>query len=149
MELNKEYKKLTNKHAPSSPIIKNSLLAFLAGGFICFSGELLQILFSLAVPKKDAYTYVTLFFILLSSILTALGIFDKIARIVGAGTLVPVTGFSNSVTSAAIDTRAEGFVLGVGSKIFTVAGPVILYAVFSGTVYGIFHYLYLLFRSLA
>ncbi len=145
MESNKSYKELINRHAPASPLAKNCIFAFLGGGFICAVGEFLAYLFSFLTTEKEAYIYVTLFFIALASLLTALGVFDKIARHLGAGTLVPVTGFSNSVTSAAIDTRSEGFVLGVGSKIFTVAGPVILYATLAGTLYGIIYYIYLLF----
>ncbi len=147
MEKNKDYKKLTNQHAPSSPVLKNCILAFFSGGAICLISELFAILFSLFVEKEQAYVYTTLLVILIASVLTATGIFDKIARFSGGGTLVPVTGFSNSVTSVAIDSRSEGFILGVGSKIFTVAGPVILYAIASGTLYGIIYYLYTLIRG--
>ena len=84
----------------------------------------------------------TCFFILIAAVLTGIGVFDRIARIFGAGTLVPVTGFSNAVTSQAIDAVSEGYILGVGSKIFTVAGPVILYGTLSGFIYGIIYYLY-------
>ena len=80
----------------------------------------------------------------LAAILTGLGIFDNIARRAGAGTLVPVTGFSNAVVSEAMDARSEGFILGVGSGIFTVAGPVILFGIFSGFIYGVIYYIYLL-----
>ncbi len=140
-EENEEYKKLIKRHAPRSPLLKNSFLAFLFGGGICFAGQWLSFLFlQLGISEENAYLYVTVIFILISSISTALGFFDKIARHAGAGTLVPVTGFSNSVTSAAIDTRSEGFILGVGAKIFTVAGPVILYSILSGTLFGIIYY---------
>jgi stage V sporulation protein AC len=147
MEKNQKYKSLINRHAPSSPVFKNCILAFLTGGFICLISELLAMLFSLFTETKNAYLFTTLSVIAITSLLTSLGVFDKIARHSGGGTLVPVTGFSNSVTSVAIDSRSEGFVLGVGSKIFTVAGPVILYAVASGTVYGIFYYLYTAIRG--
>ncbi len=147
MEKNKYYKDLTKKHSPPSPIFKNCILAFLIGGFICFSGELLRMLFSNFLPEDKAYLSVTVFFIVLASLLTALGVFDKIARFSGAGTLVPVTGFSNAVTSAAIDTRSEGLIAGVGTKIFTVAGPVILYSTLFGTIYGIIYYIYTLFAG--
>ena len=147
MEKNKEYKKLINQHAPSSPVFKNCFWAFLTGGLICFFSEILAFLFSFFTEEKNAYLYTTLSLIISASILTALGVFDKIARRCGGGTLVPVTGFSNSVTSVAIDSRSEGIILGVGSKIFTVAGPVILYAVASGTLYGFIYYLYTLIRG--
>ncbi len=144
MEKNKHYKDLTKKHSPPSPVLKNCILAFLSGGFICFAGELLRMLFSLFLSEENAYLSVTLFYIVLASVLTAVGVFDKIARFSGGGTLVPVTGFSNSVTSAAIDTKSEGLITGVGSKIFTVAGPVVLYSTVAGTVYGLIFYIYTL-----
>lgn len=147
MEKNTEYKNLVNQHAPASPIVKNCILAFLTGGAICFSGELLQMLFATFLDEEKAYVAVTVFFIVTASVLTALGVFDKIARFSGGGTLVPVTGFSNSVTSSAIDARSEGYIMGVGSKIFNVAGPVILYSTLAGTVYGLIYYLYLVFSG--
>lgn len=142
MERNKDYKDLINRHAPSSPTFKNSVLAFLVGGGICFAAELFVLFISRFVKTETAYILATLSLILIASILTAVGVFDKIARFSGGGTLVPVTGFSNSVTSVAIDSRSEGFILGVGSKIFTVAGPVILFATASGTLYGFIYYLF-------
>ena len=148
MEKNKDYKDLVDKISPPSPILKNCVFAFLTGGFICFISEFLTILFSLFTEVKDAYLYTTLSVIVIASILTASGIFDKIARFSGSGTLVPVTGFSNSVTSVAIDSRSEGFILGVGSKIFTVAGPVILYATAAGTLYGLVYYIYTILKGL-
>ena len=147
MENNKDYKKLINKHAPHSPIIKNCFLAFFVGGLICFLSELLAMFLNLFLDEKSAYIYTTLCVIVLASVLTAMGVFDKIARFSGGGTLVPVTGFSNSVTSVAIDSRSEGFILGVGSKIFTVAGPVILYATAAGTLYGFIYYVYTIIRG--
>ena len=138
---NKEKQRLIIKHSPSSTILKNSLLAFIFGGFICAIGQGLLLLYSnLGADKKTAGTLVTVSLIFLASVLTALGIFDKIARYAGAGTLVPVTGFSNAVTSQAMDAKSEGYILGVGSKIFTVAGPVILFGLFSGVIYGVIYY---------
>ena len=145
MEKNKEYKSLINRHAPSSPVLKNCFFAFFTGGFICFAAELFVLFVSSFIPEEKAYLAATLILIVIASFLTAIGVFDKIARFSGGGTLVPVTGFSNSVTSVAIDSRSEGFILGVGSKIFTVAGPVILYAIASGTLYGFIYFLYTLF----
>jgi stage V sporulation protein AC len=120
-------------------------LAFLTGGFICGLGQGLFFLYTyLGMSEKDGYSLVTLTFIFLSSLFTALGIFDCIARHSGAGTLLPVTGFANSVTSSAIDARSEGFVFGVGVKIFSVAGPVILYSTVAGTLYGIIYFIFTL-----
>ena len=142
IEKNSDFKALKKRHAPTSPLIKNIILAFLSGGFICATGQGLFFIFTgLNIDEKTAYSLVTLSFIFLSSLLTALGIFDCIARHTGAGTLLPVTGFANSVTSSAIDARSEGFVSGVGIKIFSVAGPVILYATVFGTLYGIIYFL--------
>ena len=146
LEKNEDYKKITEKYSKKSPVGKDTLLAFLVGGFLCFLGELLAFLYTrLGASEENSYLLVTVSFIVLASIATALGFFDKIARYGGAGTLVPVTGFSNAVTSAAIDNRSEGFVTGVGAKIFTVAGPVILFSTLAGTLYGLIYYFYTLF----
>lgn len=137
---------LIKKHSPHSPLLKNCALAFLFGGLISVVGRLLLMLYSfLGFSMEDSLTLVTLSLIFLAALLTAVGLFDRIAKYAGAGTLVPVTGFSNSVVSEAMDSRSEGLVLGVGSKIFTVAGPVILFGLLSGTVYGIIYFIYLLF----
>ena len=143
MEKNNEYKSLINKHAPPSPLLKNAFRAFLVGGLISALGEGMAALFSLFLKEADAYVAVTVTLVVLASVLTALGLFDRIARFAGGGTIVPVTGFSNSVTSAAIDTRSEGFILGVGKGIFSVAGPVILFATLAGTAYGFVYFILL------
>jgi len=136
-----EKKRLIKKHSPKSPILKNTFLAFLVGGSICTLGEILFLtLKHYGFEEKTSLTLVTLSLILIGSFFTAIGIFDKIARHAGAGTLVPVTGFSNAVTSQAMDARSEGLVMGVGAKIFTIAGPVILYGLLSGAVYGLIYY---------
>lgn len=138
----KEKKGIIKKYSPGSTLLKNSILAFLFGGAICVLGELLGMLFSyLGADEKLRGTLVTISLIFLAALLTALGIFDKIARVAGAGTLVPVTGFSNAVVSEAMDAKSEGYVLGVGSKIYTVAGPVILYGLLSGAIYGVIYYI--------
>lgn len=143
IENNEEYKSLIKKHAPKSPTVKNCFFAFLIGGSLCAVGEWLAYFYRyLGVSAENSYVLVTVTYIVLASFATSFGFFDKIARIAGAGTLLPVTGFSNSVTSSAIDTRSEGFIGGVGKGIFTVAGPVILYSVIAGTVYGIIYYIY-------
>jgi len=134
---------LIKKHSPGSTIVKNSFLAFLFGGAICVLGQLLfNIYTSLGCDEKLSGTLVTVTLIFIAALLTALGIFDKIARYAGAGTLVPVTGFSNAVVSEAMDSKSEGYVLGVGAKIYTVAGPVILFGILSGVIYGVIYYLW-------
>lgn len=135
-------KEIIKSFSPKTRVVKNSIIAFLSGGVISLAAELLRrFLLLLGVDKTDALTLVGICFIVLASTLTAMGVFDKIARHTGAGTLVPITGFSNAVTSQAIDSKSEGFVLGVGAKIFTVAGPVILYGISSGVVYGIVYFI--------
>lgn len=142
MEKSEKYLYMTDKHTPKSSTVKHAVFAFIGGGAVCAAGELIAFLYLyMGAQKKDAYLLVTLTFILLGSLATALGFFDKIANVIYAGALVPVTGFSNSITSAAIDTRTEGYVSGVGSKIFTVAGPVILFAGISGSLYGFIYFL--------
>ena len=137
---------LIQKHSPKSPIFKNCLWAFFGGGAICALGEGVRLLLLyFGVTSEDAPMYVTLIFIFLGSLLTALGVFDRLAMRLGAGTLVPVTGFSNSITAEAVEARYEGYILGVGAKIFTVAGPVIAYSLFSGAVYGVILYFINLF----
>jgi len=141
-----EKKELIKKYSPGSTIFKNSFLAFIFGGLICVIGELIKMLYTeLGINEKTAGTLVTVTLIFIAALLTGLGIFDKIARYAGAGTLVPVTGFSNAVVSEAMDAKSEGYVLGVGAKIYTVAGPVILFGLLSGVIYGVIYYLYLTF----
>lgn len=133
-----EKQELIKKHSPHTSVMKNLFFSFLFGAIICALGEVMYgIYFSLNGEAEISNTLVTLTVILIAAILTGLGLFDNIARIAGAGTLVPVTGFSNAVVSEAMDSRSEGYVLGVGSKIFTVAGPVILYGLCSGILYGV------------
>ncbi|MBE6537120.1 MAG: stage V sporulation protein AC [Ruminococcaceae bacterium] len=142
MEKADEYRKKVKLHSPGSKVIKNSLKAFFFGGTICLFGELLAELYIfLGLSEKTSYMLVTVSLIFIAALLTGVGLFDKIARHAGAGTLVPVTGFANAVVSPAIDTKSEGLILGVGAKIFTVAGPVILYATLSGTLFGIIYYI--------
>lgn len=137
---------IIKKHSPKSPVLKNCLWAFVGGGAICAIGEGVRLLLlSLGVSAEDAPMLVTLLFILIGSLLTALGVFDLLARKFGAGTLVPVTGFSNSITAEAVEARYEGYILGVGAKIFTVAGPVIAYSLFSGAIYGVIFFIINLF----
>ena len=136
---------LIKKHSDSSPFLKNLTLSFLFGGMLCVGGELLFMLYSyLGVREESVGILVTCTLILLAAIFTSFGLFDNIARLAGAGTLVPVTGFSNAVVSEAMDSSYEGYILGVGAKIFTVAGPVILYGILSGVLYGVIYFIYTL-----
>ncbi len=137
-----EYKKYAETRAKKSNTPINCLKAFLVGGLICSIGQLLMNLYRRWTGNEDMSKMlvpVTLIFV--AALLTGLGIFDKIAKHAGGGTLVPITGFANSVVSPALDTKAEGWVLGVGAKIFTIAGPVILYGIMSGAVYGVIYWI--------
>ncbi len=146
MSQKEEYEAKIKAIAPTSPLFKNCLFAFLFGGGICAFGETFRhLLMRIGLESSDAFVQVSVTLIFLSAVLTGLGIYDNIAKIAGAGTLVPVTGFANAVVSPAIDTKSEGWVLGVGAKIFTVAGPVLLYGVLAGTVYGLIYYAVSLF----
>ena len=136
-----DYKKYADSFSPKSKIIVNTIKAFVIGGIICMIGEGFIELYSyLGFNKEQSGTLECISLILLSAILTSLHIYDKIAKHAGAGTLVPITGFANAVVSPAIDSKSEGFILGVGAKIFTVAGPVLLYGILSGVIYGIIYY---------
>ena len=142
----KDYKKYAAARAPKSPCIKNCTKAFLIGGLICALGQGFLLIYKelCGLDEETAGTLTSVTLIFLAILLTALGIFDKIAKHAGAGTLVPITGFANAVASPAIDSHSEGLVLGVGAKIFTVAGPVLLYGTLAGAVYGVIYYLYTL-----
>ncbi len=130
-----EYQQLVQENLPPRPIVKNMLWAFIVGGLICTIGQVVLTIAQNFERTKDEAAAVTLAaMILLGTILTALGVYDEIAEKAGAGVAVPITGFANTVTSAAMDFRREGFLLGMGSKMFVIAGPVIVYGILSGFV---------------
>lgn len=138
----KRYKKLTEKASPNSPILKNMFFAFLIGGSICALGQIfMNIYIYLGAEKDTAGTLVSITLILISVILTGLNLFDRIAKIAGAGTLVPITGFANSVASPAIEFKSEGFVLGMAAKMFIISGPVIVYGTVASVIYGIIYWI--------
>jgi len=135
---NKDYQKYVQKKAPKSPIVKDTVFAFLIGGAICMLGQgIMNLALSMGMSEKDAGTVTTIALVFLSALLTGLNLYNKIARYAGAGTLVPVTGFANSVVSPAIDFKSEGFVTGMAVKMFTIAGPVIVYGTLAGVIYGV------------
>ena len=134
----REYGRLVKRRAACSPFVVNTASAFLVGGGICLFGEALRRgALALGVEEGTAPTVVAVALIFLAALATGVGVFDTVARVAGAGTLVPVTGFANAVVSPALDTKSEGWVLGVGAKIFTVAGPVLLFGVLAGVGYGL------------
>lgn len=137
----KEYSQMVKKASSPSPKIKDMFFAFLIGGTVCTIGQLLKELYSyLGVSADVVKMAVPVSLIFLAALLTGLRVFDNIAKIAGAGTLVPITGFANAVVSPAIEFKSEGFVLGVGAKVFSIAGPVILYGTAASVIYGIVYY---------
>lgn len=139
----KEYNQYVKQVTPTHSLVKNCFHAFWIGGLICVIGQLFFHLFqtNLDLNKEDASTYVTITLVLLSIILTGFNIYPKIAKLGGAGTLVPITGFANSVAAPCIEFQKEGQVFGIGVKVFTIAGPVILYGIFSSFVLGFIYYI--------
>ena len=136
------YKKYADAHAKKSPLAKDTVNAFVFGGGICALAQGLSALYQYwGAGKEEAGTLTSVTLVFLAALLTGIGVFDKIAKIAGAGTLVPITGFSNAVASAATDTKGEGFILGVGAKIFTIAGPVILYGTAASVIYGVVYWI--------
>ena len=142
----KQYDALIKELAPKSPIWKDCLKAFLVGGLICVLGQGIMNLYqSWGAEKEKAGTFMSMTLIAISALLTGLSFYDDIAKHAGAGTLVPITGFANSISAPAVEYKTEGFVLGVGAKIFTIAGPVILYGVSASVVYGLIYWITTLF----
>jgi stage V sporulation protein AC len=137
----KKYRKYAEKHAPSSALFKDCLLSFIVGGIICVIGQGIGDLAGyLGVSEENVKTVIPVCLIFLSCLLTGIGVYDNIASFAKAGTLVPITGFANAVCACAIDAKSEGFVLGVGAKMFTIAGPVIVYGSVSSVIWGVIYY---------
>ena len=137
-----KYAAYANARAGRSPVFKNLVCAFVIGGGICLLGEALFTAFVFwGLDERTAGVAVTISLIFLSACLTFLGVFDRIARVAGAGTLLPVTGFANAVVSPAMDNKSEGFVMGVGAKMFIVAGPVLVFGTAAGVVLGVVLYI--------
>lgn len=140
-----EYSKLVDKVSPPSKKSKDFAFAFLIGGTICVIGQLLRELFlSFGFEDKLVGMYVSTILIFLAALLTGLRIFEKIAKHAGAGTLVPITGFANAVVSPAIEFKTEGWILGLGAKMFAIAGPVIVYGTISSLIYGLVYWFFVL-----
>lgn len=139
-EKKQQYNEYVKKVTPENSILKDMFNAFWIGGLICVMGQVwVEIFKYFGMNKEDAAAWTTLALILESVILTGLNVYPKIAKVGGAGCLVPITGFANGVVSPAIEFKAEGQVFGVGAKIFTIAGPVILYGIFSSWIVGIIY----------
>ncbi len=142
---NKQYNDYVENRSHTSPCFMNCIKAFFVGGFICLIGEMFKVLyFNLGMNNQDSLLFASITLIFFSSIFTGFGFFDKIAKFSGAGALVPITGFANSVTAPAIEFKTEGYITGVASKMFIIAGPVIVYGTFASFIYGVIYYFFLL-----
>ena len=142
----KQYARLVEELSPKSPIGKDCFRAFWVGGLICLLGQLIQSGYmAWGLEKEEAGTATSMTLVALSAVLTGLSLYDDIARHAGAGTLVPITGFANAIAAPAVEFKTEGFILGVGAKMFTIAGPVIVYGVSASVVYGLIYWITTLF----
>ena len=142
----KEYAKLVEEKSPKSPVLRDCINAFWIGGLICTIGQVfLNFYKNLGLDQDAAGTAMSMTLVAISALLTGLSLYDNIAKYAGAGTLVPITGFANAIASPAIEFKTEGFVLGVGAKMFTIAGPVIVYGVSASVVYGVIYWITTLF----
>ncbi len=138
----KQYTRLVEEMAPKSPMLRDAVNAFWIGGLICTLGQLIMNSYgALGMEKTDAGTATSMTLVALSALLTGLSVYDDIAKVAGAGTLVPITGFANAIAAPAVEFKTEGFVLGVAAKMFTIAGPVIVYGTAASVVYGLVYYL--------
>jgi stage V sporulation protein AC len=147
MNLNKNnYPKYVEKHAKKSKTFINTLKAYMVGGLICAIGESLSLLYArMNVSDDNVKILVPVTLIFIAAFLTGIGLFDNISKFAGAGTLVPITGFANAVVSPAIDSKNEGFILGVGANMFKIAGPVIVYGTIASVIYGVIYWITTLF----
>ena len=140
-EEKKKYNDMVEKMSPKSPILKNCIYAFISGGFICIVGQFINnIAKNYGFNNDNASLITSTILILISAILTGLGIYGKLGKYCGAGTIVPITGFANSVVSPAIEFKKEGFIFGLGAKMFIIAGPVIVYGVITSIIVGTIYY---------
>ena len=139
----KQHGALVARMAPKSPMWRDCLNAFWIGGLICVVGQIFTNCYGAwGLEKQDAGTAASMTLVALSALLTGLSVYDDIAKHAGAGTLVPITGFANAIAAPAVEFKTEGFVLGVGAKMFTIAGPVIVYGLAASVVYGFIYWLY-------
>jgi len=138
-----EYKKITQDISPKPKVVKNTILAFLVGGLICSIGQIIINFYTiyLELSKTSAQTAATATLIFIGALLTGLGVYDEIVRVGGAGGIVPVTGFANSMVSPALEFKREGYVFGVGARLFTIAGPILVYGIASSIVVGMIYIL--------
>lgn len=142
----KQYQKLTEEMAPKSPMGRDCIGAFVIGGLICVVGQVfLNLYASLGLDKETSGTAASMTLVALSALLTGLSLYDNLAKYAGAGTLVPITGFANSIAAPAVEFKTEGMILGTAAKMFTIAGPVIVYGLSASVVYGFIYWLFTIF----
>lgn len=140
IESKEEYKTYVEQKTPNSPILKNCLNSFWVGGLICSIGQIIfEFCKSRGFEETVSYTVVSIVLIFISAFLTALNVFNRIGKLAGAGSLVPITGFANSIVSPAMEYKSEGYIMGVGAKMFTIAGPVLVYGISSSIIVGLIY----------
>ncbi len=145
IETQKKYQEYVDKKSPNSPIFKNCFNAFWVGGLICTFGQIISLICKArGLDEATSGTIVSIILIAISAFLTGLNMFNKIGKFAGAGSLVPITGFANSIVAPSIEFKSEGYVMGVGSKMFTIAGPVLVFGICSSIIVGI---IYLIFNT--
>ena len=145
-QIKNKYKQMAKEATPKSEIFKNCLKAFLVGGIICDIGQLIMnIIESFGYPKEQVMNIVPIIMVFIGAVLTGTSIYGKIASFGGAGTVVPITGFSNAVVAPAIEFKKEGYIFGVAAKMFTIAGPVLVYGIGTSVIIGIIYYVIGLF----
>lgn len=142
---NQEYNEYLKKKTPNSPLLKDCLNAFWVGGGICCIGQGIADLLSIWFHREEVKLLLPICMVFLGALFTAIGIYDKLGKFAGGGSIIPITGFSNSITSAAMEFKQEGWILGLGAKIFTIAGPVIAYGTAASVVYGFIYWVIQLF----
>lgn len=139
---NQQYNEMVKKKSPNSSIMKDCVCAFFVGGVICEIGEFINIFFNwTGLEKEMASTLTSVSLIFLGALLTGLNVYDDIAKCGGAGTIVPITGFANSIVASAMEYKSEGYVMGLGAKMFTIAGPVIVFGTISSVICGLIYYI--------
>ncbi|KEI97517.1 stage V sporulation protein AC [Clostridium botulinum A2B7 92] len=141
-KLRKDFDNLSPKVEPKPQIFKHCVSAFIVGGLICDIGQFFNNFFlNMGIPKDEVGTYVSIVMVFIGAFLTGIGVYDKIAKFAGAGTVVPITGFANSIVSPAMEFKQEGYVFGVAAKMFVIAGPVLVYGIGSSVIVGIIYFI--------
>lgn len=145
-QLKRKFKKLSTQSTPKPNLLKRTINAFIVGGLICDVGQFFNNVFlNAGISKENVPTYVAIVMVFIGALLTGLGVYDKIANFAGAGTVVPITGFANAIVSPAMEYKKEGFIFGVAAKMFTIAGPVLVYGITSSVLVGLVHFIQIYF----